>query len=136
MPLLALPHGDEVQHVHALCLLALLFASVTAKLYAPDGKERALGRGVHHLDEPRVEVDLRGQRRNRYERRAPDRQDRRHRLVEKALVAVGRLLQDQHVAARALGRSDLRGTQRQSLPGQERTLAYRSKISFLRAETK
>jgi hypothetical protein len=47
-----------VQHVHALGLLAFLLASITAKLYAPDGKERAFGGRIYHLNQSGVKIDL------------------------------------------------------------------------------
>ena len=93
--------------------LSVLLALLARKLNAAHGKERAVGAGVAHLDEPRVEVDLRGQRRYRDQLRAADREDRRHGLIEKALIAISSLFQHQHVATRALGRPDLHTTQSQ-----------------------
>ena len=107
MPLLALPAGHEVQHVHALVRLAVLLALLAAELDAARREERAVRRGVHHLDEPRVEVDLGGERRDGHERGVAHTQDRRHGFIEEALVAVRRLLEDEHVAAGALRGADL-----------------------------
>ena len=94
--------------MHALVRLAVLLALLAAELDAARREEGAVRRGVHHLDEPRVEVDLRGQRRDRDERGVAHAQDRRHRLVEEALVAVRRLLEDEHISAGSLRRANLR----------------------------
>jgi hypothetical protein len=121
----ALPARDEVQHMHALVALPGLLALRAHELDAPRREARAPGARVDHLDQPRVEVDLRRQRRDRHQRRRADRQDRRHRLVEEALVAVRRLLQDQDVPARALRRPDLRSKRVStcSLPARARIYA-------------
>jgi len=86
--LLALPRRDEVEHMHALVTLPVLLALLAAELDAPGHEERAPGRRVAHLDEARVEVDLGREGGNRDERRGPDAEDGRDRLVEEALVAV------------------------------------------------
>jgi hypothetical protein len=106
--LLALPGRDEVEHVHALVGLAVLLALLAAELDGAGHEERAAGRRVLHLDEARVEVDLGRERRDRDEGRGPDAEDGRDGLVEEALVAVRGFLQNQNVAAGALGRADLR----------------------------
>jgi hypothetical protein len=97
-----------MQHVHALVALAVFFAFLAAELDGARHKERAPGRRVAHLDEAGVEVDLGRERRDRDERRGADAEDGRDGLVEEALVAVGGLLEDQDVAAGALGGADLR----------------------------
>ena len=107
MSLFTLPHRDKVQHMHTLSLLALLFASITAKLYAPDGEEWTLGGGIHHLNESGVEVDLRRQRGNRDQTGTAYGEDGSNSLIEKALIAVGGFLQDEYVPARALGGPNL-----------------------------
>ena len=47
VPLLALPHRHQVQHVHALRMLALRLAPLAAELNAADGEERPLSRHTH-----------------------------------------------------------------------------------------
>jgi GAF domain-containing protein len=87
--------------------LAVLLALLTHELDAPCREERAAGRRVAHLDEAGVEVDLGGEGRDGDEGGGADAEDGRDGLVEEALVAVGGLLEDQNVAARALGGADL-----------------------------
>lgn len=110
--LAGLPARDEVQHVGALVGLAVVDALGASELDAHADEHRAPGRLVAHLDEARVEVDGRGQGRDREERRAADDHERRDGLVEEAGVDVRRLLEDEDVAARALGGPDLRGRRR------------------------
>jgi hypothetical protein len=122
--LLALPRRDEVEHMHALVALPVLLALLAAELDAPSHKERAAGRRVAHLDEARVEVDLGRERGDGDERRRADAQDRRDRLVEEALVAVGGLLEDEHVAAGALGGPDLHRERESVAPEAPSALLY------------
>ena len=61
--------------MHALVALALFLALLTAQLDAARREEGARGRGVDHLDEARVEVDLGGQGRDRDERGRADGED-------------------------------------------------------------
>jgi hypothetical protein len=96
--------------------LAVLLAFVTHKFDAPCREERATGRRVAHLDEARVEVDLGGEGADRDEGGGSDAEDGRDGLVEEALVAVGGLLEDEHVAAGALRRPDLHTHRPQSQP--------------------
>ena len=96
--------GTSTYTVHRLPVLLALLAH---ELYAPCREERAPGRRVAHLDEARVEVDLRGEGADGDERGRADAEDGRDGLVEEALVAVGGLFQDQNVAARAFRRPDL-----------------------------
>ena len=88
--------------------LAVLLAFLTHELDAPCREERAAGGRVAHLDEAGVEVDLGGEGADRDEGGGADAEDRRDGLVEEALVAVRGLLEDQDVAAGALGGADLR----------------------------
>jgi hypothetical protein len=122
--LLALPGRDEVEHVHALVALAVFLALLAAELDAPGHKERAPGRRVAHLDEARVEIDLRGERGDGDERRGADAQDRGDGLVEEALVAVGGLLENEHVAAGALGGPDLHRERESQWRLRGRALSY------------
>lgn len=102
-----LPARHEVQQVHAFGLLAVLLALGARELNA-HGREHGLpGALVAHADEARVEVDLARECADREQRRAPDDHQRRDRLVEEAGVHVRGLLEDQDVAAGALGRPDL-----------------------------
>jgi hypothetical protein len=110
---LALPGRDQVEHVDALVGLAVFLALLAAELDAARDKERAAGGRVLHLDEARVEVDLRRERRDSDERGRADAEDGRDGLVEEALVAVGGLFQDEDVAAGALGGADLREIRKQ-----------------------
>ena len=96
-----------MEHVHALVALAVLLALLAAQLDAARREEGAPGGGVDHLDEAGVEVDLARERGDGDEGGRPNRQDGRHGLVEEALVAVGRLLEDEDVATGALGGPDL-----------------------------
>ena len=96
-----------MEHVHALVALAVLLALLAAQLDAARCEEGAPGGGVDHLDEAGVEVDLARERGDGDEGGRPNRQDGRHGLVEEALVAVRRLLEDEDVAAGALGGPDL-----------------------------
>ena len=105
MPLLTLPARHQVQEMVTRRRGALLLAVLAAQLDAARGEQRAVRGGVGHLwaivvtehtnglsntqnahlDQARVEVDLRGQRRYRDERGAPHTQDRGNSLVEEAL---------------------------------------------------
>jgi hypothetical protein len=55
---LALPHRDEMQHVHALCMLAVFFAFFATELNAAHSEKIAISARVHHLNEARVKVNL------------------------------------------------------------------------------
>jgi len=92
---------------YTVLALAIFLALLTHELYAPCREERAAGGRVAHLDEAGVEVDLGGEGRDGDEGGGADAEDGRDGLVEEALVAVGGLLEDQNVAARALGGADL-----------------------------
>ena len=118
-----------MQHVHALMALARLLALCTHKFNTSCRKTRTPRARVDHLDQPRVEVDLRRQSRDRHERRGSDRQDRRHRLVEEALIAVRGFLQDQDVPAGALRRADLHSKRVSTCSLGPRTRIYRSDTS-------
>ena len=96
-----------MEHVHALVALAVLLALLAAELDAARDEERAPSRRIAHLDEAGVEVDLGRERGDGDERRRADAEDGRDGLVEEALVAVGGLFQNEHVAAGALRGSDL-----------------------------
>lgn len=96
-----------MQHVHALVCFAVLLALVARELDAARDKEGAVRGRVGHLDQPRVEVDLRRQGGDGDQRGISDAQDGRDRLVEETFVAVRGLLEDQNVAAGPLGGSDL-----------------------------
>ncbi len=103
----ALPAGDEVEHVHARRRPAVLDALAARELHADGGEEREARDLVPHAQEPRVEVDLRGQRGDGEQARVADEQEGRDRLVEEARLHVGRLLQHDEVPAGALGGGDL-----------------------------
>ena len=92
---------------YTVLTLAILLALLTDQLDAPCREEGAAGGGVAHLDEAGVEVDLGGERADGDEGGGADAEDGRDRLVEEALVAVRGFLEDEHVAAGALGGSDL-----------------------------
>jgi hypothetical protein len=64
--LFTLPHGHKVQHMHTLCLFALLLTTFTAELDAAHSEQWSLCCWVNHLDEPRVKVNFRGKRRDCY----------------------------------------------------------------------
>jgi hypothetical protein len=93
---------------YTVLALAIFLALLTHELDAPCREEGAAGGRVAHLDEAGVEVDLGGEGRDGDEGGGTDAEDGRDGLVEEALVAVGGLLEDQNVAARALGGADLR----------------------------
>jgi len=126
--LLALPHRHQVQHVHALDLLALRLAAITTQLYAANRKERPLGRRVYHLDQSCIEVDLGRHRRDRHERRATYGKNRLYCLVEKSFVAIGRLFQDEHVAACDFSRPNLHTTTCWRHPQHAWTLGFGTEI--------
>ena len=107
VPVRALPAGYKVQHVDAVDSLAVLLALGAGELDLHDGEEGEPGGLVLEADEARVEVDLRGERRDADERGGADDHERRDGLVEEAGVDVRRLLQDDDVAAGAFGCSDL-----------------------------
>lgn len=88
--------------------LAVLPALSARQLDLHDGEEGKPGGLVLEADEPRVEVNLRGQRRDPDQRRRTHDHERRDGLVEEAGVDVRRLLEDDDVAAGAFGRGDLR----------------------------
>jgi hypothetical protein len=93
---------------YTVLALAILLALLTHQLDAPCREERTAGRRVAHLDEARVEVDLGGEGADDDEGGRADVEDGHDGLVEEALVAVRLLLEDEHVAAGALGSADLR----------------------------
>jgi hypothetical protein len=105
--LLALPGRDEVEHVHALVTFPVLLALFAAELDAPGHEERTPSRRVAHLDESCVEIDLGRERGDGDEGRRTDRENGRDGLVEEALVTVRGLLENEDVAAGALGGPDL-----------------------------
>jgi len=107
MSIAALPAGYKVQHVDAVGRLAVLLALGAGELDLHDGEEGEPGGLVLEADEAGVEVDLRGEGRDPDERGGADDHERRDGLVEEAGVDVGRLLQDDDVAAGAFGCSDL-----------------------------
>ena len=92
---------------YTVLALAILLTLLTHELDAPCREEGAAGGRVAHFYQARVEVDLGGEGRDGDERGRADAEDRRDGLVEEALVAVRGLLEDEHVAAGALGRPDL-----------------------------
>ena len=53
-----------MQHMHTFVSLAILLAFFACQFNTSRGKEGAVRGGVHHLDQTRVEVDFRGQRRD------------------------------------------------------------------------
>lgn len=63
--------------MHALVRAAVLFARFARELDGAADEEGAVGSGVDHLDEPRVEVDLRRERADRDERGGANAEDRR-----------------------------------------------------------
>jgi hypothetical protein len=108
MPIRALPPRHEVQHVHALGGLALVDALLARQLDAEAREQRQPRRLVAHPQQPRVEVDLGGERGDRDQARVADEQQRGHRLVEEARLDVRRLLEHDEVPAGPLGRRNLR----------------------------
>jgi len=61
MPFLTLPARHEMQKVVALVRAAVFFTCLTTELDASADKEGSARGGVEHLDETRVEVNLRGE---------------------------------------------------------------------------
>ena len=107
VPIRALPAGHQVEHVHAGRRPPVLDAPAAGQLHADAGEQREARDLVPHPEQPRVEVDLRGQRGDGDEAGVPDEQERRDRLVEEARLDVGRLLEHDEVPSRPLGRRDL-----------------------------
>ncbi len=99
-----LPPRDEVEHVGAVGRLPFLAALGAGQGHAEDAEEGQVGDLVPHAEQARVEVDLGREGRDGDERGVADDEERGHGLVEEARVHVGRLLEDDDVAARALGR--------------------------------
>ena len=99
-----LPARDEVEHVGAVGRLPVLAALGAGQGHAEDAEERQAGDLVPHAEQARVEVDLGGEGRDGDEGGVAHDEERRDGLVEEARVDVGGLLQDDDVAAGALGR--------------------------------
>ena len=103
----ALPSGHEVQHVHARRRLPFLNALLARQLNA-DGREQRQPRDlVPHPEQPRVEIDLGGQGRDRDEARVPDQKEWCHRLVEEARLDVRCLFQHDEVPPGPFGGRNL-----------------------------
>jgi hypothetical protein len=121
---------DQVQHVNAVCGAALGFTSCTGKLDAEEGEQRLPRQPVSHLHQPGVEVDLAGEGGDGQKGGCPHDEEggycflQRQRsgstssddeplqgwasaYVKEPWVDVGCLLEDDHVAPRALGCGDL-----------------------------
>jgi hypothetical protein len=81
VPVRALPPRHEVQHVHTPHCLALLDALLARQLDAERREQRQPCDLVPHPEQPRVEVYLRRQRRDRDEARVPYQQQGRHRFL-------------------------------------------------------
>ena len=94
-------------NTYTVLTLAILLTLVAHELDAPCREEGAAGGRVAHLDEAGVEVDLGREGADGDEGGGADAEDGRDGLVEEALVAVGGFFEDEHVAAGALGGSDL-----------------------------
>ena len=106
--LAGLPSGDEVEEVDALGGLALVLALGARELDGGAHEHGEARGGVAHAHEASVEVDLGGECGDAEECGVADDHKRGDGLVEEALFDVGGLLEDEYVAAGALGRSDLR----------------------------
>lgn len=104
MPLPALPPRHKMQQMNALRRLAILLALVARQLDLETREDRQTRVAVPHPHQPGVEVDLGRERRYREETGPVDRHERRNGLVKETLVHVRRLLQDDDVATRPLGR--------------------------------
>lgn len=92
----------------ALSLLALVLALLAAQLHTKRGEDLLLGVWILHFDQSCIKIDARGQCRDRQQGATPNQHQRRNRLVEKLRIHIGRLLQDQAVAARPFGALYLR----------------------------
>ena len=114
--------------MHTLVRAAVLLAFLAGQLDGAADEEGAVGGGVDHLDEPSVEVDLRGERADGHERRRANAENGRHSLIEEAFVAVCRLLQNQNVTPRALRRSNLHKHTRQHRPTRHNPAAPRASV--------
>jgi hypothetical protein len=100
----ALPPRDEVQHVRAVGRLPV-FSALGAREGDGERGEHGEVRGlVAHPEQAREEVDLAGDGGDGQQARVSDDEEREYCLVGEGGVDVGRLLEDDDVAARALGR--------------------------------
>ena len=102
-----LPSWDEVEHVSAVGRLPVFAALGAGQCHAEYAKEWLVCDLVPHAEEARVKVDLGGEGRNGQETGGSDDQEGRNRLIEESWVHVGCLLEDNDVAAGALGGADL-----------------------------
>ena len=108
VPVRALPAGHQVQHVHARGGLAFLDALLACQLDADRGEQGQPGDLVPHPEQPRVEVDLGRQGRDRDQTGVADQQEGGHRLVEEARLDVRCLLEHDEIPSGPLGRRNLR----------------------------
>ena len=92
-----------MQHVDAVSSLSIVFAFLTRQLNRQACEQALAGMLVPHLHQPRVEIDLRRQRRNGNETRISNGHQRCHGLIEEVGIHVRSLLQDDDVAPRPLG---------------------------------
>jgi len=122
--------GDQVKHVDTVCGAALGFAGSAGQLDRQKGEQGLPGKPVPHLHQPGVEVDLTRQRGDGQEGRVAHDEEGGYCLlprnkswsaseddlelptwasthVKEAWVDVGGLLEDDDVAAGALGGRDL-----------------------------
>lgn len=104
VPVPALPARNEVEHVRALGGPPVLPAGVADERDGERGEERQVGGLVAHAQEPREEVDLAGDGGDGQKAGVADDEEGEYCLVGKVGVDVGRLLQDDDVAARPLRR--------------------------------
>ena len=86
---------------------SVFLAFLACELDRAANKEGPAGGGVEHLDETRVEVNLRGESADGDEAGVSNAQDGRYSFIKKAFIAVRCFLQDQDIATRSFGRTDL-----------------------------
>jgi hypothetical protein len=114
MPLPALPPRDQVEQVYAVCCLAFLFALVASQLYLQASKYWQPRFLVSHSHEAGVEIDLGSECGYREKASSLDRHERCYSFVEKALVHVRSLFEDNNVATRPLRGPYLRAQNRRT----------------------
>lgn len=89
-----------MKHVLAFRRLAGFFARLAGKLHAEAREHGLVVERVPHLEKPRVEVDLAGERRYSQQARPPYKHERRNGFVEESGVAVRCFFQYDAVASR------------------------------------
>jgi hypothetical protein len=97
VPVPALPARDEVEHVGALCSLAVLPAGVAGKSDAKSGEERKIGGLVPHSEKASEKVDFTGDSRDSQEACSTHNEEREYCFVSEPWINVCSFLENNDV---------------------------------------